>query len=97
MTDLDQAHAAMETAPEDDTARLRFYERLADTELFMLLGAEAVTRSRQNCSRSRTSALLLCSTGRNDCRNLLAGSLPMPEFRAGAWRRCWQGRGLDWR
>jgi hypothetical protein len=41
MTDLDQAHAAMEAAPEDDTARLRFYERLADTELFMLLGAEA--------------------------------------------------------
>jgi len=41
MTDLDQAHAAMETAPEDDAARLRFYERLADTELFMLLGAEA--------------------------------------------------------
>lgn len=42
MTDLDQAHAAMEAAPADDTARLRFYERLADTELFMLLGAEAV-------------------------------------------------------
>lgn len=41
MTDLDQAHAAMETAPDDDAARLRFYERLADTELFMLLGAEA--------------------------------------------------------
>ncbi len=42
MTDLDQAHAAMEAAPEDDAARLRFYERLADTEMFMLLGAEAV-------------------------------------------------------
>ena len=41
MTDLDQAHAAMEAAPEDDAARLRFYERLADTEIFMLLGAEA--------------------------------------------------------
>ncbi len=41
MTDLDQAHAAMEAAPDDDTARLRFYERLADTELFMLLGEEA--------------------------------------------------------
>ncbi len=41
MTDLDTAHAAMEAAPDDDTARLRFYERLADTELFMLLGAEA--------------------------------------------------------
>ena len=41
MTDLDQAHAAMEAAPDDDAARLRLYERLADTELFMLLGAEA--------------------------------------------------------
>ncbi len=41
MTDLDQAHAAMEANPEDDVARLRFYERLADTELFMLLGEEA--------------------------------------------------------
>lgn len=42
MTDLDQAHAAMEAAPENDAARLQFYERLADTELFMLLGEEAV-------------------------------------------------------
>lgn len=41
MTDLDQAHAVMDAAPDDDAARLRFYERLADTELFMLLGAEA--------------------------------------------------------
>ncbi|EBA13438.1 SseB family protein [Roseobacter sp. CCS2] len=41
MTDLDQAHATMEAAPDDDAARLRFYERLVDTELFILLGAEA--------------------------------------------------------
>lgn len=40
MTDLDTAHAAMDAAPEDDAARLRFYERLADSELFMLLAAE---------------------------------------------------------
>lgn len=39
MTDLDQAHAAMEAAPDDDTLRLRFYERLADTELFLLLAS----------------------------------------------------------
>ena len=36
-TPLDAAHAAMEAAPEDDAARLRFYERLADSELFLLL------------------------------------------------------------
>lgn len=41
MTELDTAHAAMEAAPDDDALRLQFYERLADTELFMLLGAEA--------------------------------------------------------
>lgn len=41
MTDLDTAHAAMDIAPDDDAKRLQFYERLADTELFMLLGSEA--------------------------------------------------------
>ncbi len=40
MTDLDIAHAAMQAAPEDDTKRLQYYERLADTELFLLLGGE---------------------------------------------------------
>ena len=39
-TMLDRAHQAMATAPEDDAARLRFYERLADAELFLLLEAE---------------------------------------------------------
>ncbi|MCV2874217.1 SseB family protein [Defluviimonas sp. WL0050] len=37
---LDRAHRAMEAAPGDDAARLRFYERLADAELFLLLEAE---------------------------------------------------------
>ena len=40
-TDLDKAHAAMDAAPEDDAARLRFYERLADSELYVLLSSEA--------------------------------------------------------
>ena len=40
-TPLDRAHAAMEAAPQDDAARLRFYERLADAELFLLLSKEA--------------------------------------------------------
>ncbi|MEM9476203.1 MAG: SseB family protein [Pseudomonadota bacterium] len=40
-TPLDAAHAAMEAAPEDDAARLRFYERLADAELMLLLTEEA--------------------------------------------------------
>ena len=40
MTPLDRAHAAMEATPEDDAQRLRFFERLADAELFLLLEAE---------------------------------------------------------
>ena len=40
-TALDRAHAEMEAAPQDDAARLRFYERLGDAELFLLLVAEA--------------------------------------------------------
>ena len=39
-TALDLAHAAMQAAPDDAAARLRYYERLADGELFMLLAAE---------------------------------------------------------
>lgn len=40
-TILDQAHAAMEAAPEDGAARMRFYERLAESELFLMLAEEA--------------------------------------------------------
>ncbi|EAQ02731.1 hypothetical protein OB2597_15155 [Pseudooceanicola batsensis HTCC2597] len=40
-TPIDAAHAAMEAAPEDDAARLRFYERLADSELYLMLTQEA--------------------------------------------------------
>ncbi|MFV0333625.1 MAG: SseB family protein [Tropicimonas sp.] len=40
-TALDEAHEAMEAAPEDGAARMRFYERLADSELFLLLKRES--------------------------------------------------------
>lgn len=40
MTPIDLAHAAMEAAPQDDALRLRFFERLADGELFLLLETE---------------------------------------------------------
>lgn len=39
-TPLDAVHAAIMAAPENDTARLRFYERMADVELYLLLEAE---------------------------------------------------------
>ncbi len=38
---LDAACAAMLADPDDDAARLRYYDRLADAELFVLLEAEA--------------------------------------------------------
>lgn len=39
-TDLDRLHAAMEATPAEDAARLAFYDRLADAELFLLLAGE---------------------------------------------------------
>lgn len=39
-TRLDHAHSAMQAAPEDDAARLRFYEALADAELYVALERE---------------------------------------------------------
>ncbi len=39
-TPLDRAHAAMTAAPEDDRARLAFYDRLAEAELVLLLSGE---------------------------------------------------------
>ncbi len=39
-TDLDRLHRAMEAAPESDAARLAFYDRLADAELYLLLVCE---------------------------------------------------------
>lgn len=40
-TVLDAAYAAMAASPEDDRLRLRYYERLADGEFFLLLETEA--------------------------------------------------------
>ena len=41
LTLLDAAHAALSADPESDALRLRFYERLADGEMFLLLEREA--------------------------------------------------------
>lgn len=40
-TEIDRAHGAMMADESDDLARLSFYERLAESELFLLLEAEA--------------------------------------------------------
>ncbi|MEP2784867.1 MAG: SseB family protein [Pseudoruegeria sp.] len=41
MTPLDTAHGQMMANAEDDAARLKFFERLADSEVFVLLEQEA--------------------------------------------------------
>lgn len=41
MTPLDAAHAAMQAAPADDALRLGYFDRLAASELFLLLESEA--------------------------------------------------------
>ena len=41
-TQIDRAHAAMQAAPEDDSARLRFYDSLAGSELYLMLTEEPV-------------------------------------------------------
>lgn len=41
MTLLDAAHAAVSAEPENETLRLRFFERLADGEMVLLLEREA--------------------------------------------------------
>ncbi|MFN7225492.1 MAG: SseB family protein, partial [Paracoccaceae bacterium] len=38
---LDAAHAAVSADPDNETLRLRFFERLADGEMFLLLDREA--------------------------------------------------------
>lgn len=40
-TPLDHAHAAMEAAPDTDAPRLRFYDRLAEAELYLMLARES--------------------------------------------------------
>ena len=40
-TPIDLAHAAMEADASDEGARLRFFERVADAELFVMLSEEA--------------------------------------------------------
>lgn len=41
-TPLDHAHAAMEAAPEDETARLSFYDRFSEAEVFLMLARDVV-------------------------------------------------------
>lgn len=41
MTPIDQAHADMQADPDNDAARMQFYERVASSELFLVLAGDA--------------------------------------------------------
>ncbi len=41
-TPIDTAHAAMDAAPDDGGARLHFFERIAESELFLLLKSDPI-------------------------------------------------------
>lgn len=45
MTPLDAAFAATDAHPEDDAARLRLYQQIADAELFLLLAEEGAAET----------------------------------------------------
>jgi len=94
-TALDAAHAEMQAAPQDDASRLKFFERLSDSELFLMLTEEARD---ENISPEvfdvAVSYWLL--TARNDWRNSRVVPYPMWRCLAGYCRQCWQGRGSAW-
>lgn len=93
-TPLDRAVRAMAAAPEDDAARLRFHERLADAELFLLLAEEADgDHIAPQISTPRRAASWPPSTARTGSPPSPAASPPMPRCRAAGWRRCSPVRG----
>ena len=97
-TPLDLAHAAMEAAPENDAARLRFYERLADAELFPYAdwGTEAAGRADLAGAVRDAGSAPLCwsSTARSGWRNLRAGRCLMRRCRAGCICQMLAGQGI---
>jgi len=70
-TPLDAAHAAMEAAPEDAGARLRFYERLAASELCLLL--------REEPEGDRIDPVVIAPEG-GDCVLAFDGEARLAEF-----------------
>ncbi len=89
VTLLDAAHAAVSANPEDETARLRFYERLADGEMFLLLEREAKGEVLDPKVFDWTAGgWCWSSTARNGWPSSRAGLRPMRRCRGGWWRRC---------
>jgi hypothetical protein len=81
---LDAAHAALSADPGNDALRLRFYERLADGEMFLLLEREAAGEVLEpRIFDLEAGRWCWSSTGRSGWRRFPAGSRPMPRCPGG--------------
>ncbi len=94
MTPIDLAHEAMEAAPEDDAARLRFWGSVAESELFLMLAEEAsdgqVTPTEVEVEGQR---FVLAFDREERLATFAGGVVPYAPCRGGGWPGCWQGRG----
>ena len=85
VTLLDAAHAAVSADPENEALRLRFFERLADGEMVLLLEREAEGDSLEprilELEDGPVKSWSL--TGRSGWKASPAGSRPMRSFRGG--------------
>lgn len=94
-TPLDQAHAAMTSAPDDDAARLRFYERIADVELFMLLEDEP--QGDQICPVLLDDSYVMVFDRAARLSAHVGRRLLMWRSRGVRLPRCWRGSPWAWR
>lgn len=99
MTPLDQAHAAMDAAPDDDAARLAFHDRLASAELYLLLIAEPEGDAPLDPRLFETTqgSFVLVFDRVERLAEFAEGSAPTPRCPGVFWRRCLRARGSAWR
>jgi hypothetical protein len=95
-TPLDVAHAAMMAAPDDDALRLRFYERLADNELFLLLEEDAVGDNiRPRVFPLEDGPVVLVFDREDRLTDFAAGSVPFAAMSGRVVVELLDGQGLD--
>ena len=92
---IDLAHSAMERVPEDPTLRLQFYEKLAASELFLLITEEVTGDSVSPEVFDLSDSRFVLVFDREERLVQFTGRVaPMRACLAGLLRRCWRVRGL---
>ncbi len=94
MTALDRAHAAMQAAPEDDLARLRFYEALAETELVLMLADEAAETLTPALFDTEDGRLALAFDGEDRLAAFTGSTTPYAALPGRALAELLAGRGI---